>query len=166
MQAVGRRERRRVLDLYGELRAFVNLLRGRRIEYALCGGLAMAVHALPRATVDIDVMIQPDSLEDVKAIARDLGYSKDVGLLQFQGGAVRIHRLAKTMKSPSFLLVLDLILVTALFKNVWEHRETFEWENESICVVSARGLMEMKQVRDSEQDRADIVLLRSRLDEG
>jgi hypothetical protein len=32
------------------------------VEYALCGGLAMAVYAMPRATLDIDVLIQVDSL--------------------------------------------------------------------------------------------------------
>ena len=37
------------------------------IDYALCGGLAMAVRAFPRATLDIDLLIPPEMLERAKA---------------------------------------------------------------------------------------------------
>jgi len=45
------------------------------IEYALCGGLAMAVYAFPRATLDIDILIKPETLEKAKDIAKRLGFS-------------------------------------------------------------------------------------------
>ena len=33
------------------------------IEYAVCGGLSMAIHGFARATMDIDLLIQPESLD-------------------------------------------------------------------------------------------------------
>ena len=44
-----------------------------KIDYALCGGLALAVYARPRATLDIDIMVEPDFLGKVKQIAENLG---------------------------------------------------------------------------------------------
>jgi hypothetical protein len=41
-----------MLDIYEEFLKLVEALNERAIDYALCGGMAMAVHGLPRATVD------------------------------------------------------------------------------------------------------------------
>lgn len=45
----------------------------------------MAVHGLPRATVDIDLLIPSESLQEIKKIANELGYSVS-GLHQTSGG--------------------------------------------------------------------------------
>jgi hypothetical protein len=47
-----------VLDLYEELTRIIAALDERHVEYALCGGLAMAVWGYPRATVDITPEIE------------------------------------------------------------------------------------------------------------
>jgi len=44
-----------VLSLYGGLTAIIDTLESQGIQYALCGGIAVAVHGFTRATVDIDV---------------------------------------------------------------------------------------------------------------
>ena len=46
-----------MLDLYEEMLQVVRKLEQERIDYALCGGLAMAVYDVIRATVDIDLLI-------------------------------------------------------------------------------------------------------------
>ena len=61
-----------------------------KVSYALCGGLAMAVYAFPRATMDIDLMILTNDLEKVKVLAKELGYSIDTGLMKFKKGAIQI----------------------------------------------------------------------------
>jgi len=53
-----------VFDLYEESKSIVSALEEQGID-AVCGGLAMAVHGLPRATVDIDLLIPSESLEAV-----------------------------------------------------------------------------------------------------
>ncbi len=50
------------MDILGELKELIVKLKQEKIEYALCGGLAMAIYALPRATLDIDLLIEPCSL--------------------------------------------------------------------------------------------------------
>ena len=63
-----------MLDLVEELVALIDALESRRIDYAVCGGLAMAIWGLPRATVDIDLLIEPESLAAVEEVAASIGY--------------------------------------------------------------------------------------------
>jgi len=42
-----------LLNLLTEFQNIVNSLREEKIEYAICGGIAMAIHGFLRATVDI-----------------------------------------------------------------------------------------------------------------
>jgi hypothetical protein len=61
------------VDLYAELAALVRGLDAQGIDYALCGGLALAVHGLPRATRDIDILarrVDVDRIQDLADIAR------------------------------------------------------------------------------------------------
>jgi hypothetical protein len=153
------------MDLLKELTHLLRRLEEERTEYALCGGLAMAVYAFPRATLDIDIMIEPESLETVKALAKELGYSVDVGLLEFKEGAIRIHRLTKAPAGAGDELVLDLLLVTPQVKGVWADRRRLEWEAGTLWVVSPQGLITLKSMRRSGQDQDDIERLRSILDE-
>ena len=78
-----------MLDLFEEFRAIVEALEARRIDYALCGGLAMAVHAFPRATVDIDLLVLAQDEEAVKTVARELGYALEATPMSFRGARSR-----------------------------------------------------------------------------
>jgi hypothetical protein len=48
------------VDLLIELKNLIEVFDNNKIDYALCGGLALAVYARPRATLDIDIMVEPD----------------------------------------------------------------------------------------------------------
>jgi hypothetical protein len=45
------------MSLYSEFQQIIDAMDSNGIPYALCGGLAMAVYNLPRATMDIDLLI-------------------------------------------------------------------------------------------------------------
>jgi len=70
------------MDLLEEFSRLASALEEEDIEYALCGGLAMAVYAFPRATLDIDILIEPQTLEKARSVAHRLGFDVDVGLMQ------------------------------------------------------------------------------------
>ena len=55
------------MDLYEEFRRIVEALNGRRVRYALVGGLAVAIYAGPRATEDVDLLVAVDDLESTIA---------------------------------------------------------------------------------------------------
>ena len=71
------------MKLKDELLKIVVRLDQAGIDYALCGGLAVAVHGHPRMTKDIDILIRPESLEAAKAALADIAYDLESGLFRF-----------------------------------------------------------------------------------
>ena len=67
-----------------ELLALVTALRNANLPFAVCGGLAMAIHGYPRATQDIDLLIQEERLAEVLAVARSAGFWIPSGRMPFQ----------------------------------------------------------------------------------
>lgn len=148
-----------MLDIYDEFRRLVEVFDAANVEYALCGGMAMAVHQRPRMTIDIDILIPPEFLERVIPIARELGYNIRGKDLSFANGAVEIRRVSKIDTASGDLLSLDFLLVTPQLESVWESRVVSEWESGTFSVVSREGLIAMKQLRMSGQDLDDIEAL-------
>ena len=143
-------------DLVHELTSLLARLDERGIEYALCGGLAMAVHGLPRATADIDLLIEADALEKAKRAAGELGYTIEALPMSFSGGTIEIRRISKIPQDTKTALSLDFLLVTPALKDVWTSRQKLQWDKGTICVVSREGLIRLKTVSARPQDLADI----------
>jgi hypothetical protein len=153
------------MDLIDELKRLVTKLDEEGIEYALCGGLAMAVYALPRATLDIDIMIEPSSLEKTKRAIHELGFTLSAMPMEFSGGKIHIHRISKIEPGAGETLVLDLLMATPEIEQAWKSRAKVEWEGGILSVVSPEGLILLKSFRGSGQDQDDIQHLRSIADE-
>jgi hypothetical protein len=153
------------MDLLEELKHLTAKLSEEGIEYALCGGLAMAIYARPRATLDIDIMIELGSLFRTKRAVEELGFTISAEPMEFHGGKVQIYRLCKIDTDSGEELILDLLIVTPDIQPVWENRLTVEWEGGTLSVVSPKGLIALKSIRGSGQDRDDIEYLRSITDE-
>jgi len=149
-----------VFDLYQEFESIIAALEEHGIDYAVCGGLAMAVHGLPRATVDIDLLILGESLEEAKKLARTLGYTIEAFPMTFSHGAVEIRRVSKIDPETGIVLSLDMLLVTPEIIEVWQSRTEVAWESGSFWTVSRLGLMALKSFRSSAQDLADIERLK------
>ena len=153
------------MDFFEELKKLIARLTEEKIEYALCGGLAMAIYALPRATLDIDILIDSSSLGKATRVVHELGFTLSAMPMEFHGGKVRIHRVSKIESGTGETLVLDLLIVTPDLKPAWESRTKVEWEGGTLSVVSPEGLILLKSFRRSGQDQDDIRYLRSIVDE-
>jgi hypothetical protein len=58
------------------------------------------------------------------------------------------------------VLILDVIEVgSGAPAEAWAGRETAQWEGRPVSVVSRRGLVALKRLRNSAQDQADIAAL-------
>ena len=155
-----------MLDLFNEFRSLVAALDRHRIDYALCGGLAMAIYGRARATVGIDLLLLSDSLGAAKDIANELGYNIRGLDMSFAKGAVEIRRMSKIDRESGQVLSLDFLLVTPQLQEIWDRRVKAEWEDGTISVVSRKGLIELKSLRNSAQDQADIAVLEGKLEDG
>lgn len=149
-----------VIDLRHELLAIVDLLERTGIAYALCGGLAVAVHGHARATQDLDVLIQPSDAPRVEALLEPLGFTLSAGVITFDLGTPaerHVLRISKAMGEE--LLTLDLLLVTPALTDVWNTREQLILGGNAVQVVSRAGLIAMKRLAGRPQDLADIAQL-------
>lgn len=153
------------MHLFELLKNVISELELKKIPYALCGGLAMAVHAFSRATIDIDIIIKEKDLEKTKGIARKLGFTLDQGFLEFKKGEIRIYRLTKIDTDIKDAIPLDLLIVTPKLKNIWETRENITCEFGTVSVVSREGLIKLKSMRGSGQDMDDIRKLKDEMED-
>jgi hypothetical protein len=62
-----------VLDLLDEFRRILSALDAEGIEYAVCGGLAVAIHVRPRATIDVDLLLPRHEIERARDAIRARG---------------------------------------------------------------------------------------------
>ncbi len=141
--------------LLDELSQLISALEQNEIEYAVCGGLSLAIHGFVRATLDIDILIQPESLEKAYKIAETKGFDIRGLDISFKERAVEIRRVSK-IDDDGEVLSLDFLLVTPQVEDVWETREQIDFLGNKLWVVSREGLIKMKRLAGRPQDLADI----------
>jgi hypothetical protein len=148
-----------MLDLYEELRSLIAALDQHEIDYALCGGIALAVYDRPRATVDIDLLIVAGSLDQVIEVAKALEYTIRGLDLTLANDTIEIRRVSKIDQETGFVLSLDMLLVTPQIQPIWDSRVRANWEGGTLSVVSREGLIALKKLSGRPQDLADISAL-------
>ena len=145
------------MTLFDELTALVKALDQAGIEYALVGGLAVAVWGAPRATQDIDLLVRADALPAALEVARGQGFATRGLPMRFADG-MEVHRVSKT--DAGEMLLLDLILVNANLEPAWRTRLRLATEGGVLWVISRDGLIQMKVAAGRPQDLADVARLR------
>jgi len=142
--------------LLHEFKSITEALNEGRIDYAVCGGWAMAIHGLPRATIDIDLMVLANDLDSAWNLAQQRGYEIEGLPLHFADGAIEIRRISRVDQESKKLFTLDFLLVTPPLNEVWFGRELVEWEEGKTWTVSRAGLIKLKQISGRDQDLVDI----------
>ena len=145
-----------MIDLFVELRRIVQALDDNGIDYALCGGVALAIYGIPRATIDIDLMILPQQVQHAEAVLHQLGYRLRAGAMVLAGGSVTISRVVKSDPDSEDVLMVDVLHVTDKLKAVWQGRQRVAWNHGTIATVSREGMVSLKRMRSSGQDLDDI----------
>lgn len=152
-----------MLDLQSELETITSAFTDARIEYAVCGGLALGIHGFPRATFDIDLLIREDSLHQAFSIAAAMGYDIHGLDISFKERAVEIRRVSK-IDDEGDVISLDLLLVTPFVEDVWNDRMEQDFRGKVIFIVSKKGLIKMKELAGRHKDLIDIDRIRNEED--
>lgn len=150
------------LDLIEELEHVLAAFDGAGIEYALCGGLAVAIHGHPRATMDIDLLLPAAHVELATTTARSIGFDIPPRKMVFglRAGTPReMQRVSKLDPTSGALMSLDLLVVGPGYEEVWTSRTKVSWRGRDVSIVSREGLAIMKRLAGRPQDLADIAAL-------
>ena len=146
-----------IVNLYEELIAIVRELEAAKLNYAVCGGMAVAIHGLARFTKDIDLLIQREDLKAVRDVVERCGFTLEGGILPMGAGEPierDIFRISKVIDKE--LVTLDLLLVNLPLQQAFESREYYEFRGQRLQAVSPAGLYLMKKIAGRPQDIVDL----------
>lgn len=148
------------LDIEVELERVVDALAQHGVPYALCGGLALAVHGHPRATKDIDLLIQEVDVEPGLRALSAAGYRLRAGPIPLGGGTPHPQRLFRATKvAGGAHLTVDLLVVSPSYEEAWASRTSVSWKGRPLWIVTRTGLVPMKSISKRLKDLADIETL-------
>ncbi len=145
---------------YEELKALVVALNQADVPYALCGGVAMAIHGYVRASIDIDLLVQRSDLERIFSVAAPLGYGERPKVISSENGWFEAYRCMKAGKAGEDPVMLELFIVTPALGEIWKTREHRKWQEGTFWVVSREGLIQLKSRRSAGWDLADVARIR------
>jgi hypothetical protein len=148
-------------NLFEEFRAIVAALGESAVPFAVCGGLAMSIHARPRATIDVDLLAPAEAIASLVDTLAPLGYRRRGSApARLAGGQVVMHPLTKIVTGDPDVMIVDVIEVQpGVTSAAWASRVAAHCEKGLVTVVSRQGLIALKRLRGSPQDAADIQAL-------
>jgi len=145
---------------FQDFEEFIAALNDHRVRYLICGAHAVAFHAQPRATKDLDVLIDPEpgnagrALQAMRSFfgGADLGYSvSDFAdpqwVIQLGVAPVRIDLLTSLAGVPDFEVA-------------WNGRVDARFGAVDAHYLGLDTLITAKEAAGREQDRADLTALR------
>jgi hypothetical protein len=142
------------VTIYEELRGILGALETANVAYALIGGLAVAVWGAPRATKDIDLLVQREDLARAMEVARQQGFTLAALPFEFKDGT-EVQRVNK-VDAAGNLMTIDFMLVDKNLAEVWASRRRLPFGSGQVNVVSREALIGMKARAARPQDIADI----------
>ena len=63
------------MNLRDEFLAVLDALADAKLDYAICGGFAVAIHGYPRLTQDIDLLVRAEDLDSARGALQRAGYT-------------------------------------------------------------------------------------------
>jgi len=129
------------------------------LRYLVIGGIAAVLYGVPRATFDLDVLIEP-TLENAKRLLRAMS---EAGL----GTAALVSAddvLATEITIFADRIRLDVQTSTPgiVFEEAWKRRVTMNYRGQVLEVVSLADLIASKRASGRDVDLEDVRILTSR----
>jgi hypothetical protein len=137
-------------------------LNARRVRYLIGGAHALAFHARPRATKDLDLFVAPTRANAARFID---------ALADFFGGKAPSYVSIQTLLDPSLIVQLGVAPVrvdvlshfgTLTFAEAWRTRVDAKFGSVDAHYLGREQLIAEKTFFDRPQDRADVAALRTR----
>ncbi len=145
------------IDLYDEFWRLVQAMEESGLDYATCGAMALAVHGVPRATTDLDFLVELHAVDEALSIARRSGFTEEALPMRFSNGTL-VRRVSK-FEGAEFV-TLDFLVVDENSRPAWETRMKVPTAQGPVSVVSRQGLVGMKIAAGRDRDLADVARLR------
>ena len=136
---------------------FLALLNKHKVRYCVIGSFALAVHAKPRYTKDMDILIDPtrNNVKVVLQVLEDFGFdSPDLTEDDF----LDPEQVIQIGYEPVRIDILTSIAGCS-FGDAWESRITARYGSVDAFFIGKQALIRSKRASGRKQDLADLELL-------
>ena len=137
-------------------RAFIESLNSQNVEYVLVGGHAVAYHARPRFTDDIDFLVRP-TLGNARRLIAALDAFGFGGLGLSERDFLEQQQVVQLGFPPNRIDITTSI--TGVDDSVWAHKIADTWEGLPVWWIDHESLVRNKRATGRPKDLADLELL-------
>lgn len=141
------------------------------VDYALVGGVAVALHGVPRMTFDVDITARLDTANlqrlDAALVSLGLRCRLPIALASAADPAVRAdwegrNLIAVTYSDPNRpLREVDVLIGGPVFPDdIVAHADSRQVQGRTLQLASIATLIRMKESTGRQQDSADVIHLR------
>lgn len=126
------------------------------VKYLVLGGVAAVLHGVPRATFDLDILIEanPDNAQRLLNAPTDAGIGTS--------SLIKVDELLAneiTVFKDRVRIDVQTFTPGIIFEEAWKNRLTMEYQGQEFFVVSKQDLISAKKAAARKIDLEDIHLL-------
>ncbi len=144
-----------------DFKELLSVFNSRKVKYLLIGGYAVSLHAQPRGTKDLDLLVSPDA-ENADALYEALAeFGAPPGGIK--AADFTDPNMFFRIGTPPLMVDILLAIKGVDFDTAWERRTEIEIDAESglkAWVISSGDLIAAKLAAGRPQDLADVAALR------
>jgi len=136
---------------------FLELLNKHDIRYCIIGAFALAFHARPRYTKDMDILIEAttDNAKRLLAALREFGFgSLNLSVEDFSSKGNIIQLGYEPVRIDIITSIKGLE-----FADIWESRIQGPYGKQTVNFIDRQNLIRSKKLSNRAQDKADLDLL-------
>ncbi len=148
-----------------------DVLNQHKVNYLICGGLAVNIYGIPRMTADIDILLdfEDANIANFETAVKMLLYKNTipVSLRNFVNKEERKKAISEKnliaysyYNSNSGFMSLDVLLdVPIEFEELWKNKIQKTSNGTILNLISVEDLIRLKQYANRVQDQNDVLLL-------
>jgi tRNA nucleotidyltransferase/poly(A) polymerase len=142
--------------MLNQLQGVYSSLHKHRVKYITIGGIAAILHGVPRATFDLDILIEatPENAQRLLDALLDAGFGTAALTTAEQ---VLAHEI--TIFRDRVQVDVQTLTPGIKFEEVWERREVMKYRRQEFYVLSRKDLIASKRAAGRQQDLEDVRLL-------
>ena len=151
--------------MYPDFKELLSALNAHEVRYLIVGGYAVSIHAQPRATKDLDILVDPSKENSDALLAALKAFEAPVGKLAAED-LVAAGSFFRMGRPPAMVDIMSRIKGVE-FAQAWECRVVREVDNGlSVPFISRDDLMIAKLAAGRPEDLADVAALRAAASQG
>lgn len=147
-----------------EILNFLEVISSSKIEYVIIGGAALALHGIPRSTLDIDLIIpsKTKSITKIFKVAKSTNlYCKQPNILALINAPILLVGQWITLENKNKVQLIDIYLEDETeFKKLRKNAITRKSGKTRLYVASLKDLEQMKKQTNRPIDIADLTLIK------